>query len=119
MQVTPGRVIRALFATALLLNGGAPAMPVANGTPIDATQSQHHGHGMTDVELDGEPAGQPPTDCCDDGSMDCQCGCIVSQPGASHLVEAIRAGDGAPEPAVAVVSRHPSNPITTPFRPPA
>jgi hypothetical protein len=115
-------MIRALLAAVLLLNGAMPAMPVANATPADAGQSQHAGHdmsNMSDMSMDDDPAGQPATDCCDDGSMDCQCGCFVHQPGAPHFVATIRAREGVPVRSVAAISSHISNPIATPFRPPA
>jgi len=115
-------MIRALFAAALLLNGGVPAMPVANALPVDAGQSQHDGHNMSDMldmAMGSDSAGKPSTDCCDDGSMDCQCGCVVSQPGAPYFFTATQVRDGTPELGVVVVSSHISSSITTPFRPPA
>ncbi len=114
-----GRMMRALLVTALVLNSAAPWVPIAGAAPIDTAQSQHHGHDMPDMAMDDAPGGQPATDCCDDGSMDCRCGCIVSQPGAPHFITLILTGGGAPEPAVVVSSRHIPKRITTPFRPPA
>jgi hypothetical protein len=115
-------MIRALLAAILLMNAATPAMPTANAAPADAGPSQHAGHdmaNMSDMSMDDVPAGQPASDCCDDGSLDCQCGCFVQQPGAMQFVPATRSNCGAPEPAVVVVSRYISYPFNTPFRPPA
>lgn len=115
-------MIRALLAAILLLNASTPAMPAANAAPADAGPSQHAGHdmaNMSDMSVDDIPAGQPAPDCCDDGSMDCQCGCFVQQPSAMQFALAIRSNYGAPEPAAVVVSRYISNTFNTPFRPPA
>jgi hypothetical protein len=109
-------MIRALLAAILLLNAGAPSAAAADTAPVDAGQSQHAGH---DMPMDGDPSGHPATDCCNDGSMDCPCGCLVPQPGAPHFVTTIRTRDVAAEPAVVVILRHPAEPVTSPFRPPA
>jgi len=122
IQGTSGRMIRALLAAVLLLNAGTPAMPAANATPAAAGQSHHAGHDMSDMPdmvMDVDSAGQPATDCCDDGSMNCPCGCVVSQPGAPHFIATIRAHEAAPESAIVLISRRASSPIASPFRPPA
>jgi hypothetical protein len=112
-------MIRVLLATVLLLNGGLPAMPIANASPTDGTQPQHYGHDMSDMAMAGDSAGQPATDCCADGSMNCHCGCVAQQPGVPNFLVTIQAREGAPERAVASISSHISNSITNPFRPPA
>lgn len=117
-----GRIARALFAAALLLNGGAPLMPAASAAPVDGDLSQHLGHDMADMPgmaMAGDSDGQSPADCCDDGSMNCHCGCVAQQPGAPNFVVTIRTGEGAPERVVTSISSHISSPLTTPFRPPA
>lgn len=119
IQGTSGRMIRVLLAAVLLLNAAAPAVAAANATPFDAGQAQHAGHDMSDMAMDGGLSGHPATDCCDDGSMDCQCGCVVQQPGPLQFAAAARVYAGAPAPAAPGTSRRTSNQLTTPFRPPA
>jgi hypothetical protein len=117
----PRRTISVLLALALMLNGAAaPAAMVADETPADAAQSQHLGHeGMTDMVMGDDPAGQPTTDCCQDGNMNCQCGCVGQQAGALQIVVSARAHAAGPAIAALAISRHTSNSFTTPFRPPA
>lgn len=118
-------MIRALLATFLLLNGGLPAMPIANASPTDGTLPQHYGHDMSDMSdmsdmaMAGDSAGQPATDCCDDGSMNCHCGCVAQQPGAPNFAVTIGARESGSARAVTAISRVVSGSIATPFRPPA
>ncbi len=117
-----GRMIRTLFAAVVLLHAVVPTMSPAEAATADADQSQHAGHdmsGMSGMSDMSDMPEHPATDCCDSGPMDCPCGCVVSQPGAAHFVATIRAHAGAPEVAVISISRHPFNPVTSPFRPPA
>jgi hypothetical protein len=92
------------------------SMAPANAAPADAGQAQHAGHDMSGM---ADMPQHPASDCCDERSMDCPCGCIVSQPGVAHLVATGQAHAGALESTVVASSHHPSNPATSPFRPPA
>lgn len=115
------RTIHVLVALTLLFNGAAaPSAMVADAAPADAAQSQHLGHeGMADMAMGDNPASQPTTDCCENGNMNCHCGCIGQQPGVLRAVVSARAHAAAPAPAALAISRHTSNSFTTPFRPPA
>jgi hypothetical protein len=119
IPATTRRVIRVLFATALLLNGGPPAMSASMAMHADVGQSQHVGHDMADMAMDGASSDQSPADCCSHGATNCHCGCMVQQPAMPQIIVVPRTSENTLAPVAPTVSRHVPSPIATPFRPPA
>lgn len=101
----------------------AAAMPLAGLTcamSMDTAQSSHQGHdGMSHPVTAGDEAGLPCGGCCENGSLDCQCGCLIHSPPPLSNEATVRDCVDAPAPAAVGVSRHVSGPAATPFRPPA
>ena len=114
-------MLRLLLVLLLTLNAAGPAAAgVMNVAPGDAGQSQHSGHeGMSGMTQDGDQAGHPDGDCCDEATGDCQCSCTLHQPAAFRIAILNRHDGNAPAPAAPAKSQRPSDTVTTLFRPPA
>lgn len=113
--------LRAMLATALILNG--MAMPPAaamhgNGAVDTASHAGHHppDSAPSDSHAD-HSAGLPGDDCCD--GANCDCGCAVPQVGTPPVTVTRMALRAALLEFAFVMKTFHSSPLAAPFRPPA
>jgi hypothetical protein len=106
------RMLKLVLALLLTLNG--TGWSAASGAaPADPGPPAHHEHaGMRHMTGD---AGA----CCDEETMDCECGCMVPQLAVFGVPAADRGFAILAAPAHYPRAHHPLSPWTTPFRPPA
>jgi hypothetical protein len=112
-------MMQLVLTLTLTLNGAG--WSAAGGAALaDAGPPAHQAHaGM--LHMDGHDGSFPSGagDCCDEETMDCECGCIVPHPAGCGVAAAVRGNATPLPPADYPRAHHPLNLRTPPFRPPA
>ncbi|MDP9198772.1 MAG: hypothetical protein M3O07_06105 [Pseudomonadota bacterium] len=105
------RMLKLALALMLTLNGSGWSA-ASGASPADAGPPAHHEQADM-MHMAG--AG----DCCDEETMDCECGCMVPQLAGFGVPAAVRGFATLAAPAHCQRAQHPLSSWTTPFRPPA
>lgn len=105
-------MIKLLLPLMLILNGAGWSAASGAAPAADPGPPAHPEHaGMMHMADAG--------DCCEEETMDCECGCMVPQLAGFGVPAAVRGFATLAAPAHCQRAHHPLSPWATPFRPPA